>query len=173
VVVVTVDAGRREDLCQPVQELEGRETERGAAGQVGPREEVEDLVGTVADQVESVEGERRPSTMPDEPLEAGAVGSLDTDAGVEAEPATVIPAEHVLGVVGLQEAVAAEPSGLGGDGAERSEKHPARPSNEAKLSSMKCLRTLERIVCWRPSSSSWVRAVASWKRRLVSGLAGS
>jgi hypothetical protein len=44
----------------------------------------------------------------DEPLEAGAVGGLDTDAGVQAEPTAVIPGQHVLGVVGLQEAVAAE-----------------------------------------------------------------
>ncbi|MFO8175996.1 MAG: hypothetical protein R6T96_17050 [Longimicrobiales bacterium] len=34
----------------------------------------------------------------------------------------MIPGEHVLSVVGLQEAVAAEPSGLAGDGAKRSEK---------------------------------------------------
>ncbi|MFH1762840.1 MAG: hypothetical protein ABIF09_01490, partial [Gemmatimonadota bacterium] len=40
-------------------------------------------------------------------------GGLDADAGVEAKPTTVIPGQHVLGFVGLQEAVAckmAEPS---------------------------------------------------------------
>ena len=144
VVAVTVDAGRREDLGEAVQELQGREAQGGAAGEVGPWEEVEDLVGTVADQVEAVEGEGGPGTIPDEPLEACAVGSLDTDAAVEAEPAPVIPAEHVLGVVGLQEAVAAKVA-----------EHPIL------------------TVCWRPSRSSWVRAVASWKRRQDSGLAGS
>ena len=38
----------------------------------------------------------------------GPVGSLDADAPIQTEPATVIPAEHVFGVVGLQEAVATE-----------------------------------------------------------------
>ena len=60
-VAVTVDAGRGEDLGQAVQELQGGETQGGAAGEVGRWEEVEDLVGTIADQVESVEGEGRPS----------------------------------------------------------------------------------------------------------------
>jgi hypothetical protein len=50
--------------------------------------------------------------------EAGAVGSLDTDANVQAEATAVIAAKHVLGVVGLPEAVAPEPSGPAGDGAE-------------------------------------------------------
>ena len=44
----------------------------------------------------------------DEPLEAGPVGRLDADAGVEAEPSAVIPRVHVLGVVRVQEAVACE-----------------------------------------------------------------
>jgi hypothetical protein len=34
----------------------------------------------------------------------------------------VIPAEHILGVVGLQEALACEPSGPANDGAERAKK---------------------------------------------------
>jgi hypothetical protein len=106
VVAVPVDTGRREDLGQPVQELQGRETQGGAARGVGPREEVEDLVGTVADQVESVEGKRGPGTIADQSLEAGPVGGLDADAGVETEPAAMLPAQHILGVVGLQEAVA-------------------------------------------------------------------
>ena len=108
VVTVTVDAGRREDLGQPIQELQGREPQRGAAGGIGLRQDVEDLVGTAADQVEPVEGEGRPGTISNEPLEARSVGSLDTDAGIEAEPAAVIPAEHVLGRRGA-------PGGRGGE----------------------------------------------------------
>jgi hypothetical protein len=65
------------------------------------------LVGTVADQVEAVEGEGGPGAVSDELLEAGAVGSLDTDTGVQAKAAPVIPGQHILGLVGLQEAVAA------------------------------------------------------------------
>ena len=37
-----------------------------------------------------------------------AVGGLDADAGVETEPAAMLPAQHILGVVGLQEPVATE-----------------------------------------------------------------
>jgi hypothetical protein len=41
-----------------------------------------------------------------ESLQPVAVGSLDADAGVQAEPTAVFPAQHVLGVVGFQEAMA-------------------------------------------------------------------
>jgi hypothetical protein len=101
VVAVTVDAGRGEDRGQAFQELQGRETQGGSAGEVGTWEEVEYLVGTVADQVEAVEGERGSGAVADQPLEAVAVGGLDANAGVQAESTTVIPAEHVLCLVGL------------------------------------------------------------------------
>ncbi len=52
----------------------------------------------------------RPGTIPDEPLEAFAVGGLDADAPIEAKPAGVIPGDHVGGLVGFQEAVAAKMS---------------------------------------------------------------
>ena len=71
-----------------------------------PRQEVEDLVGAAADEVESVEGEGWPGTVSGEAFEANAVGGFNADAGIEAEPAYVIPGEHVLGVVELQEAMA-------------------------------------------------------------------
>jgi hypothetical protein len=110
VVAVAVDAGRREDLGHSVEELEGGEAECGAASQVGLREEVEDLVGSVAYEMEPLECERGSGAVAEEPFEAGAVGGLDTNAPVQAEPTAVIPAEHVLGLVGLQEAVAAKMS---------------------------------------------------------------
>jgi hypothetical protein len=108
VVTVAVDAGWREDLGESVQELESRETEGGAAGEVGPWEQVEDLVGAAADQVEAVEGKRRPGTVANEALQSGPVGGLDADACIQTEPAAVIPGEHILGLVGFQEAVTAE-----------------------------------------------------------------
>jgi hypothetical protein len=106
VVPVAMESGRREDLGQPIEELEGRETEGGPTGRVGLREEIEDLVGAAADQVESAECEEGPGTIPNEPLEAFAVGGLDPDAGVQTEPSAVIPSAHVFGFVGFQEAVA-------------------------------------------------------------------
>ena len=45
--------------------------------------------------------------LSDQPVQPFPVGGFDTDAGVQAKPAAVIPGEHVLGVVELQEAVAA------------------------------------------------------------------
>jgi hypothetical protein len=97
VVTVAVDAGWREDLGESVQELESRETEGGAAGEVGPWEQVEDLVGAAADQVEAVEGKRRPGTVANEALQSGPVGGLDADARIQTEPAAVIPGEHITG----------------------------------------------------------------------------
>jgi hypothetical protein len=60
--------------------------------------------------MEAFESEGRPSAISDEALQSSPVGSLDADAGIEAEPAPVIPAEHVLSVVGFQEALAAKVS---------------------------------------------------------------
>jgi hypothetical protein len=82
-VPVAMDAGWREDRGQAIQELESGEAERCAAGGVGLRQEVEDLVRAAADQVEPVEGKGGPGTIPDQALEADSVGGLDTDAGVE------------------------------------------------------------------------------------------
>lgn len=52
------------------------ETQRGAAGQVGPREEVEDRIGAATDEVGTVGGKRRPGTVADEAFETGAVGGF-------------------------------------------------------------------------------------------------
>jgi len=97
---------RGEDLGQAVEELESGEAQGGAACQVGLGQEIENLVGTTADQVKTVESERGPGTVADQPFEAFAVGGLDPDAGVEAEAAPVLPVEHIPGLVGFQEAVA-------------------------------------------------------------------
>jgi hypothetical protein len=104
-VAVAMDPGRRKDPGQAVQELQSGEAQGGTAGGIGFRQEVEDLVRPATDQVEAVESEGGPGAVSNQPLEALAVGGLDTDTGVEAESTTVIPCEHVLGVVGFQEAV--------------------------------------------------------------------
>jgi hypothetical protein len=108
VVTVTVDTGWREEVGEAVKELESGETEGGTAGQVGPREQVENLVGTAVDEMKAVESEGGPGTIPDQPFEAGAVGGLDADTPIQTESTPVIPGQHVLGLVGLQEAVATE-----------------------------------------------------------------
>ena len=74
--------------------------------------------------MESLESEGRPGTVADQALEAGSVMALDTDAGVEAKTTTVIPGEHILGFVGLEEAVAPEPSDPDDGRAERPRRGP-------------------------------------------------
>jgi hypothetical protein len=67
-------------------QLQGAEAQGRAAGGVGLGQDGEDLVGTTVDEMEPVEGEGGPGTIPDQPLKAFAVGGLDPDAGIETEP---------------------------------------------------------------------------------------
>jgi hypothetical protein len=83
VVSVAVNAGWEEEGGEAVEKLEGRETQGGAAGGVGLGQDVENLVRAAADEVETVESERGPRTVADQPLEAFAVGSLDADAPIQ------------------------------------------------------------------------------------------
>ncbi len=95
-------------MGEAVEELDCRETQGCAAGGVRSRQDVENLVRAVADQVEPFEGKGRPGTIPDQPFEPLPVGGLDADAAVQAKATPVIPGEHVQGLVGFQEAVAAK-----------------------------------------------------------------
>jgi hypothetical protein len=108
VVTVTVDAGRREDHGQAVEELEGGEAESGTTGRVCLGQDVENLVRAAVDQMEPFECKGGPGTVADQPFQSLPVGGLDADAGIQAEPAPVIPRQHVFGFVRLQEAVAAK-----------------------------------------------------------------
>lgn len=89
-----------------------------------------------ADEVETAQSEGGPSTVANEAFEAGAVVGLDPDRGVEAEPTAVVPGEHVLRVVGFQETLAASRAALLMVARSAPRRETARPSNEAKLSSM-------------------------------------
>ena len=44
--------------------------------------------------------------IPNQALKAGPVGGFDPDAPVQTEPTPVIPGQHILGIVGLEEAMA-------------------------------------------------------------------
>jgi hypothetical protein len=101
-----MDAGRRENRGQAIQELQGGEAQGGAAGGVWLRQDIEDLVGTAVHQMEAFEGKGRPRTVADQSFEPLTVGGLDMNASIQTEPSAVLPSEHVLCVVGLQEAVA-------------------------------------------------------------------
>ena len=107
-VAVSMNAGWGNEGGQAIQQLQGREAERRAAGQIGPRQNVEHLVGASTDEVKAVEGERGPGAITDQALEAGSVVGLDVDAAIETEPTAVIPGQHILGFVGLQDTLAAK-----------------------------------------------------------------
>ena len=100
--------GWGKECGEAVQELQGRQAQCRAAGGIGCGEDVADLVGAAADEMEPLDREGRPGAVPDQALKAGAVGGLDADTGVQAEPAAVVPREHILGFVGLQEGVTAK-----------------------------------------------------------------
>ena len=106
VVAVAMNPGWGKDGGETIQKLEGREAERGAAREIRSREDGEHLVGAATDEVKPLESEGGPGTVADQALEAGSVMALDTDAGVEAKTTAVIPAEHILGFVGFEEAMA-------------------------------------------------------------------
>jgi hypothetical protein len=106
-VAVAVDAGWGKDGGETVEELQGREAERGAAREIRGREDVEHLVGAAADEVKAAQSERGPGAVADQALEAGSVVGLNVNAGVEAKTTTVLPGEHILGFVGLQDPLAA------------------------------------------------------------------
>ena len=57
--------------------------------------------------MEPLEGKGRASAVAGEVLQAGAVGALDADRRVDAEPAGGLPRQHVLGDLLVQEAVTA------------------------------------------------------------------
>jgi hypothetical protein len=58
--------------------------------------------------VETVEGEGRASTIPDQSFDPVTVVAFDADGGIDAEAARSLPSEHVGGGGVLEETVAAE-----------------------------------------------------------------
>lgn len=71
-----MNLGWREDLGEAIQELHRREPEGGASREVGPWQEVEDLVGPAIDEMETVEGEGRPRAVANQAFETSPVGGL-------------------------------------------------------------------------------------------------
>lgn len=70
---------------------------------------VEDLVGAVAAfRLEALLAERGTGAVAEEVFEAEAVAAFDAHRGIDAEASVPMPGEHVVGGVGIDEAVAAE-----------------------------------------------------------------
>jgi hypothetical protein len=116
VVAVPVGAGRGDEAGEPLERLEGREPQAGAAVGEGAGGAVDEVCvgpaqgGLSGGGVEPVQREGRPGTVPDEALEVGAVVGLDTDGSVEAEATGAAPGAHVGGLVEVEEAPADEES---------------------------------------------------------------
>jgi hypothetical protein len=136
VVAVAVDPGRRDQAREGFEKFERREGEESAAvggGAGGLVEDPADAHGVGRPQrgaaagrsgvagsgwpaagsrfaldAQAVEGEGGPGAVADEPLAAGAVGAVDSDGGVDAEPASSLPGEHVVYGVLIEEAAALE-----------------------------------------------------------------
>ena len=113
-VSVAMDSRGRDEASDPLEELERREQELGAAVgrrlgqpiyQLGlGRAERDDA----ARRVESFQREGRPSTVTEQPFDAGSVLALDANGGIDAEPTGALPGQHAVGVGFVEQAVAVE-----------------------------------------------------------------
>ena len=115
-VAVPMDAGRWNEPGQAVEQLEGSEAKLLATVHIGLGEPIyqpslrrgERL--EIGGAVESLQGERPPRTVPNEPLETRSVLALDPDRCVDGKPAGPLPRAHVRHRGGIQEATPAEPA---------------------------------------------------------------
>jgi hypothetical protein len=118
VIAVAMDAGRRDEAAERLEEVEGREAEEiGTAGK-RPSRPVEDAgdgdvplplrVGSDPFDLEALQGERGPRTIAQQPFPAGTVGAMNAHSGIETEPAGRVPAEHVFHRGLVQEAATLE-----------------------------------------------------------------
>ena len=109
-IAVPMDAGRRYESGQPVEELERGEPEHGTTVGRGRGQAIEDLtIGLPVAPLEPLQRERRPGTVAEQSLEAGPVVGFDADRRVEGEAPGVFPGEHLMDGRFLQETVAPKP----------------------------------------------------------------
>ncbi len=109
VVPVPMDARGWHEAGQAVEQFEGRERKLVAAVHIGLGEPVDETSlrrGEGRDArggVESLQGERPPGTVADEPLETRAILSLDADGAVDRETTGPAPGAYVrqgIGIIG-------------------------------------------------------------------------
>ena len=92
------------DAGEPLQQLERREPELGAAvgrGSGKPIDEAAVVRGQLSNTSGSIEPFGREGwtrAVPEQPLDACPVVSLDTHGGVDTEPSRAPPSEHAVGV---------------------------------------------------------------------------
>ena len=100
-----IEARRRHQRGEPVEQFERGQGEFGLAGGLGPGQAVADgLVGAVP--AEPLADEGGSGAVAQQPFEAGAVLGLDAHGGVQREAAAVTPAGEVGGDLRGEGAVA-------------------------------------------------------------------
>jgi len=114
VVSVAMDSRGRDEAGDPLEELERREQELGAAvgGRLGQpidesgvgRGEGNDAAGGM----EPFQSEGWTSTVSEQPFDARAVLALDADGRVDAEATGSLPGQHAVGVGFVKQAMAME-----------------------------------------------------------------
>jgi ferrochelatase len=116
VVAMSVNARRRNEPGQAVEQLEGCEVKHCTAVQIGLGEAIHQPSVRRGDRldtgggVESLQGERPPRTVTNEPLETRSVLALDPDRRVDGKPAGPLPRAHVRRGGGMEEATPGEPA---------------------------------------------------------------
>jgi hypothetical protein len=122
VVTMAMDARRRNEPGQAVEQLEGSEAKYFATVHIGLGEPIHQASVRRGERletgggVESLQGKRSPRTVPNEPLQTRSVLALDPDRCVDGKPSCALPdppsacARHVRHGGGIQEAAPGEPA---------------------------------------------------------------
>jgi hypothetical protein len=108
VIAVAVLARRWDERGESLEELQGREGQRGTPVRQGSRGCVEQARYFAVGPAQAVQGERRSGRVAHEAFQAGAVPRFDANRSVYREPSPMIPVAHLLGGVGLEPTAAFE-----------------------------------------------------------------
>ena len=106
--MVAVQARGRDQHGQPLEQFQRRQPQSRAAIGLGLGEAIDELV--VTDLLEALQREGRPSTVAEQPFQAGAVRAFDSDRGIQREAPAVVPAGHVARIGVIQMAGTGEPA---------------------------------------------------------------
>jgi hypothetical protein len=107
-IAVAVEARRREQRGQPLDQFQGREPQLGATIGLGLGETIDELL--VAKLLEPLQGEGWARAVAQQPLQAGAVGAYDPDRSIQREASAVVPAGHLARIGGIERAGAGKPA---------------------------------------------------------------
>jgi hypothetical protein len=107
-IAVAVLARGWDKRGESLEELQGREVQRGAPVRQGSGWCVEQAGYFAVGPTQAVQGQRRSGRVAHEAFEAGAVPRFEANRSVYREPSPVVPVAHLLGGVGLEPTPACE-----------------------------------------------------------------